>query len=80
MTTEAKYHINCTQSGKRFVLSLHYNGNSSLFFVNATKIFQFKTVVCYLLGNISKNFTINILKKKTGLKGIVFFFFFFFYC
>ena len=27
------------------------------------------------LGNISKGFTINNMKKKTGLKGSVFFFF-----
>ena len=42
LTAEAKYPINFTQSGKRFVLSLHYNGSSSLLFVNATKICQFK--------------------------------------
>ena len=27
LTAEAKYPINFTQSGKRFVLSLHYNGS-----------------------------------------------------
>ena len=32
-----KYPINFTQSGKRFELSLHYNGRSSFLFVNATK-------------------------------------------
>ena len=42
LTTEAKYTINFTQSGKRFVLSLHYNGRNSFLFVNATKVFQFK--------------------------------------
>ena len=42
LTTEAKYPINFTQSGKRFVLSLHYNGRNSFLFVNATKVFQFK--------------------------------------
>ena len=42
LTTEAKYPINFTQSGKRFVLSLHYNGSNSLLFANATKIYQFK--------------------------------------
>ena len=29
LIAEAKYPINFTQSGKRFVLSLHYNGNNS---------------------------------------------------
>ena len=41
LTAEAKYPINFTQSGKRFVFSLHYNGSNSLF-VNATKVYQFK--------------------------------------
>ena len=35
---EAKYPINFRESGKRFVLSLHYNGRRSFLFVNATKI------------------------------------------
>ena len=39
LTAEAKYPINFTQSRKRFVLSLHYNGSNSLLFVNATKVY-----------------------------------------
>ena len=39
---EAKYIINFTRPGRRFVLSLHYNGNSSFLFINATKMYQFK--------------------------------------
>ena len=35
LTTEAKYPINFTQSGKKFVLSLHQNGSNSFLFVNA---------------------------------------------
>ena len=42
LTAEAKYPINFPQSGKRFVLSLHYNGSNSFLFVNATKMYQFK--------------------------------------
>ena len=42
LTAEAKQPINFTQSGKRFVLSLHYNGRNSFLFVNATKVYQFK--------------------------------------
>ena len=72
LTAEAIYSINFTQSNKRFVLSLHYNGGNSLLFVNATKIYQFKAkdsemkdfALC--LGNISKDFTINDMKKKQG--------------
>ena len=37
LVAEPKYPINFTQSGKRFVLSLHYNGNNSFLFVNAQK-------------------------------------------
>ena len=76
LTAEAKYPVHFTQSWKRFVLSLHYNGSNSFLFVNATKIFQFKAkdskindyTLC--LGNISKDFTINDM-KKAGLKGSV---------
>ena len=80
LTAEAKYPINFTQSGKRFVLSLHYNGSNSFLFVNATKVYQFKAknsetkddVLCF--DNISKYITINNVKKKTGLKGVIKFF------
>ena len=49
-------------------------------FVNATKVYQLKAndseikdyALC--LGNVSKDFTTNNLKKKTGLKGVVKFF------
>ena len=76
LTAEAKYPINFTQSGKRFVLSLHYNGSNSFLFVSATKAYQFKAknseirdyTLC--LGNVSKDFTINNV-KKTGLKRVV---------
>ena len=42
LTEEAKYPINFTQSGKRFVLSQHYNISTSSLFFNATKIYQSK--------------------------------------
>ena len=42
LTAEAKYPITFTQSGKRFVLSLHYNGKNSFLFVNTAKLYQFK--------------------------------------
>ena len=40
IAAEAIYPINFTQSGKRFVLSLHYNGSNSFLFVNAN-IYQY---------------------------------------
>ena len=79
LTAEAKYPINFTQSGKLFVLSLHYNGNNSFLFVNATKIYHFKTKYSekkdyeLCLSNILKDFTISNM-KKTGLKRTVNFF------
>ena len=75
-TAEALYPINFTQSRKRFILSLHYNGRNSFWFVNATKVYQFKAkdskikdyALC--LGNVSKDFTINNM-KKTRLKRVI---------
>ena len=37
-TAEAKYPINFTQSGERFVLSLHYSGSNSFLLVD-TKLY-----------------------------------------
>ena len=70
LTAEAKYPINFTQSRKRFVLRLHYNGSNSFLFVNTTRIYQFKAkdseikdyALC--LVNISKDFTFNNMKKN----------------
>ena len=64
---------------KRFVLSLHYNGNNIFLFVNATKVYQFKPKDTEIKGyalrldNVSKDFIINNMKKnKTkGLKRVV---------
>ena len=38
LTAETKYPINSTDSNRKTVLSLHYNGNTCFLFVNATKI------------------------------------------
>ena len=79
LTAWTKYSITFTQPRKIFVFSLHYNKSNCFFFVNATKIYQFKAnkseiknyALC--LNNISKDFTINNM-KKAGLKGTVNFF------
>ena len=42
LTAEAKYPINFTQSGKRFIVSLQYNGSNSFLFFNATKVYHSK--------------------------------------
>ena len=70
LTEEAIYPIISTESEKRFLLSLHYNGSDSFLFVNGTKIYQFKTKDSEIkpyplfLGNISKDVTIDNMQKK----------------
>ena len=74
---EKLYSINFTENNKKFCLSLHYNGANSYLFVNGTEVHKFKakdseivaTPLC--LGNISKDFFVNNM-KKTGLNGYVY--------
>ena len=76
---EGLYKINFTENNKKFRLSLHYNKANSYLFVNGTEIYKFKakdseivaTPLC--LGNISKDFPVNNM-KKTGLTGYVYYF------
>ena len=59
-----------TRSGRKFCLSLHYDESNSFLFVIVTKICQFKArdseIKLYplCLGNISKDFTVNNIKKQ----------------
>ena len=79
LTVEAIYPINFMQPNKNFALSVHYNGSNSFLILHATKIYQFKAKnfeikdYTLFLGNISKDFTINNMKKM-GLGGVVKFF------
>ena len=74
---EKLYSINFTEKNKKFCLSLHYNGANSYLFVNSTEIHKFKakdseivtTPLC--LGNISKDFSVDNM-KKTGLNGYIY--------
>ena len=67
------YLINFTVTKNNFFLSLHYNGANSYLFVNGTGIQKFKakdseivaTPLC--LGNISKDWSTDNMKKKQGL-------------
>ena len=67
---EKLYSANFTENNKKFCLSLHYNGTNSSLFVNGTEIHKFKakdpeivaTPLC--LGNISKDFSVDNMKKK----------------
>ena len=77
LTAEKMYSINFTVTKKKFSLSLHYNGANSYLFVNGKTIVKFKakdsavvaTSMC--LGNISKDWSVNNM-KKTGLNGYVY--------
>ena len=69
LSAEKMYSINFTVTGKKFCLSLHYNGASSYLFVNDTEIIKFKakdseteaSQLC--LGSISKDWSVDNLKK-----------------
>ena len=70
LTAEAKYPINFTQPKERFVLILYYNGSNNFLFAHNTKIYQFKAKDSKIkdyapcLGNFSKKFTIDNMKKS----------------
>ena len=71
------YSINFTVTKQKFCLSLHYNGANSYLFVNGTKIIKFKTkdfeivATPLCVGNISKDWSVDIL-KKTGFTGYIY--------
>ena len=69
--------INFTVTKKKFCLSFHYNGVNSYLFVNGTEIYKFRTKDSEIvasplcLGNISKDWSINNM-KKTWFNGYVY--------
>ena len=77
ITAQIWYWTNFLRSIRKCCLSLQYNGSNSFLFANATKIYQFKAndskikEYPFCFGNISKDFTANNMKKKTGLNGYV---------
>ena len=74
---EKIYSQNFTQSRKKFILSLHYNGDDSYLFVNGTQELKFKAKddqiinekLC--LGNLSSEWT-KSESEKTGLYGNIY--------
>ena len=77
--SEKKCTVNFTVSKKKFCFSLHYNGDNSYLFVNATDTIKLKDKDSKIVGypvclrNISKDFSISNM-KKTGLYASVFYF------
>ena len=76
---EKVYKTNFTVPNVKFVLSLHYNGDNSYFFVNGTQELKFKAKASQILkeklcvGNLSSNWS-NSESQKTGLYGNVYHF------
>ena len=74
---EKMYYRNFTDPGKKFVLSLHYNGNNSYLYVNGNQELKFKTKTDQLvkeklcLGNLSDQWTTSE-SEKTGLYGKIY--------
>ena len=74
---EKLYKTNFTQPNKKFVLSLHYNGNNSYLFINGIQELTFKAKndqiqknkLC--VGNLSSDWTVTN-SEKTGLYGKVY--------
>ena len=70
LTPETEYSITFSRSQRKFWSSLHYNGSNSCLFINSTNIYQLKannyeitpSPLCF--RNISKDFTVNNMKKK----------------
>ena len=71
---EKTYWRNFTDPGKKFIISLHYNGDKSYLFVNSNQKLRFKAKTDQLvkeklcLGNLSDQWTTS-KSEKTGLHG-----------
>ena len=74
---EKVYKANFTQQNKKFVLSLHYNGNDSFLFANGVQELKLKAVanqtqksqLC--VGNVISNWTVTN-SEKTGQYGKIY--------
>ena len=74
---EKNYYRNFTDPGKKYVLSLHYNGDESYLFVNGRQELKFKAKNDQLvkeklcIGNLSDQWTATE-SEKTGLYGNIY--------
>ena len=77
LSGEKMYSINFTKVNTKFCLSLHYNGDDNYLFVNDTEIIKFKAKDSMVipnnlwLGNVSKDFSANNM-KKTWINGYIY--------
>ena len=74
---EKNFYRNITDFGKRFMLSLHYNGDDSYLFVNGRQELKFKAKTDQLIkerlciGNLSEQWTTRE-SKKAGVYGKIY--------
>ena len=74
---EKNYYRNFTDPGKKFLLSLHYNGDDSYLFVNGRQELKFKAKTDQLvkeklcIGNLSDQWTASE-SEKTRLFGSIY--------
>ena len=74
---EKNFYRNSTDFGKKFVLSLHYNGDNSYLFVNGRQELKFKAKTDQLvkeklcIGNLSDQWTTSE-SEKTGVYGKIY--------
>ena len=74
INAEKNFYRNFTDFGKKFMLSLHYNGDDSYLFVNSRQELKFKAKTDQLvkeklcIGNLSDQWTTNE-SEKTGVYG-----------
>ena len=77
LCVEKNYWRNFTDHGKKFMISLHYNGDESYFFVNGRQELKFKAKTDQLVkeklcrGNLSDQWTTSE-SEKTGLYGNIY--------
>ena len=75
---EKNFYRNFTDPGKKFVLSLHYIGDESYFFVNGRQELKFKCKTDQLvkeklcLGTLSDQWSTKSDSEKTGLHGNIY--------
>ena len=77
INAEKNFYRNFTDFGKKFLLSLHYNGDNSYLFVNGRQELKFKTKTDQLvkeklcIGNLSDQWTTSE-SEKTGVYGKIY--------
>ena len=76
---EKNFYRNFTDFGKKFVLSLHYNGDNSYLFVNGRQELKFEAKTDLLvkeklcIGNLSEQWTTSELEKLEYMKKFMIF-------